>query len=107
MGLFVFLGKVIGKLIRFIRAVLPYAARIAWEALKLAILSLIATFSNWPRTAQLLANRWTKDYMATGILPHIFEQHVWWTFYLVAWTSLILGWIIASFLTVWILRMVF
>ena len=107
MDLFIFLGKIIGVLIRFIRAVFPYAVRIAWEALKLAILSLYATFSGWPRTAELLTIQLTKDFMAKGILPHTFEPYVWWTFKVVAWISLFLGWIIASYLTIWLLRMIF
>jgi hypothetical protein len=84
---------------------IPWVLRFTWAAFKMIAVSLIAVFKGWPPTAKEMADEWTSRVMEKKILPQDKDFIVWHVFYYVAFAVLIVGWIMASFLTVWLVRL--
>ena len=108
MGLFGFLGRIAGIVFKFLWAIIPIAVRLIWAVLRIVAISLIAMFKGWLPTARDMADHWASELMKTGLLPIIpFDKYVWWVFYCLAFATLIIGWVITAYLTVFIVNLIF
>ena len=102
-----FLGRMIGLLLRFIWRILPYALRLAWELIKIMMVTLIANFRGWQSTANELADRWTDQIIRDKRLPINSDKYLRPVLFVCAYLIMITGWILLSYLTVFIVKLIF
>src|SRR5689334_17296467 len=107
MDLLKFLGRVIGLFLRFVWRILPYALELAWELIKIMMLTLIANFRGWRDTANELADRWTDRTIKEKQFVISYDQTVRRVFLIWAYLIIITGWVLLSYLTVFIVKWIF
>ena len=107
MDLLKFLGRLIGLFLRFVWRILPYALELAWELTKIMMVTLISNFRGWRDTANELADRWTDRTIKEKTFVINYDQSVRQVFVVWAYLIIITGWILLSYLTVFIVKWIF
>ena len=102
-----FLGRMIGLLLRFIWRILPHALRLAWEIIKIMMVTLIANFRGWRETADQLADKWTEEVIRKNVFVINYDKYLRPVFRVWAYLIMITGWILLSYLTVFIVKLIF
>jgi hypothetical protein len=93
-------GQIVRDVIRFI---LPAAIRGAWWALRMFAVGLSSVFTGFPIAARRIAEMWVDQAFRSGF-PSRYDATLYRCMVIIAWAYLILAWIITSFLTVWLVR---
>ena len=102
-----FLGRVIGLFLRFVWRILPYALELAWELIKIMMTTLIANFRGWRETANQLADVWTEQVIRNKTFVINYDKYLRPVFRVWAYLIIITGWILLSYLTVFIVNWIF
>ena len=95
-------GRRAGKLVSFVWRVLPWILFVVWDLVKTSYDSLVSTFRGWPIMARKKATEWRRKVMERRIFTQDLNQEVWWIFYVLAYATLVFGWLAPPFLTVWL-----
>lgn len=104
MDLLKLLGRVIGLFLRFVWRILPYALELAWELIKIMMVTVIANFRGWRETANELADRWTDRIIKDKTFVINYDKYLRPVFVIWAYLIIITGWILLSYLTVFIVQ---
>jgi hypothetical protein len=75
--------------------------------LRAVILTLVGVFRGFPITAEKMATHWTEEALKAIPGLRLYARHIYWVMYVFAIITLIIGWIITSYLTVWIIGVIF
>ena len=102
-----FLGRVIGLFLRFVWRILPYALELAWELIKIMVVTLIANFRGWRETTNEMADRWTNRTIHDKTFVINYDKYLRPVFLVWAYLIIITGWILLSYLTVFIVKWIF
>ena len=101
------------RLIRWLRSVIflariasPFVWRICVNALRLVLLAVIALWSGIPTALNRMANEWLDRAIRHG-WPTLYSEQLYYTFYGLALVMVLIGWILCSFTTIWILHLIF
>lgn len=107
MDLLKLLGRVIGLFLRFVWRILPYALRLAVEIIKVMGITLIANFRGWQETANEMADLWTDQVLKEKTFVINYDKYIRLVFRIWAYLIIITGWILLSYLTVFIVKLIF
>jgi len=107
MDLFKLLGRIIGNLLKGTWRILPFALMLAWEIIRVMIVTLIANFRGWRSTANDMADEWTNQLIKKGLFPINADKYLRPVFLTVAYLTIVAGWLLLSFATVSIVKWIF
>ena len=102
MGMLNVMGRRAGQLVSFIWRILPWMLRVIWDIAKTSYDCFVSTFRGWPITARKKATEWRRKVMERRIITQDYDQEIWWIFYILAYVTLVFGWLAPPFLTVWL-----
>ncbi len=86
--------------------VLPALWHVIWGALAFVGSTLLLFWSGTPQKVRAIATEWQKKAHDAGV-PGTWDPTVYWVLYIAAFVTMIFGWIVCSYLTVWLVRLVF
>lgn len=102
MGRGSFLVRMINNIVRFL---FPWVIRGTGWVFRQYILSLASVFTGFPIATRRLADAWVDRAAAldfpTRYIPQLYRWMI-----IAAWVDLIVAWIISSFITIWLVRLV-
>lgn len=107
MGMFDLLGRRTGKLVSFVWRIFPWTLKIVWDVARDTYQNLKHTFCGWNITANTKATKWRRKVMEKKIITQDYDTHILRIFYIVAYLSLIAGWLLPPFIAVWIIKRIF
>ena len=107
MDLLKFLGRVIGLFLRFVWRILPYALMLAGEIIKIMMVTLIANVRGWRVTANELTDELTDRVIKDKTFVINYDKYLRPVFRVWAYLIIITGWILLSYLTVFIVKWIF
>lgn len=88
------------------RIVMPFIWRICVGALRLEILAIIALWSGVPVALDRMANEWLDRATLHG-WPTLYSSQLYYLFYGLAFFMVLIGWVLCSYTTILILRLIF
>jgi len=100
---FLTLMQLISKALRFF---LPWVGRIIMFMVGFILTSVISFWGGVPAMADRIANEWLDRAVRAGF-PTQWDRNLFFTFKTLAFAMILLGWVILSLLTVWILDLIF
>lgn len=100
---FLTLMQLISKALRFF---LPWVGRIIMFMVGFILTSVISFWGGVPVMVDRIANEWLDRAVVAGF-PTQWDRNLFFTFKILAFAMILLGWIMLSFLTVWILDLIF
>lgn len=89
-----------------IRFVLPWVLRSIWFTMTLCSLSVVSLWVGVPTATRRIANQWVDRAVAVGF-PTAYDYILYYFVAVVAFFTILAGWIVTSFVTVWLVRIVF
>lgn len=90
---------------RAIRFFTPWIARVFMFILGLIATSVISFWGNVPSTVRNIADEWLDRAVKSGF-PTQWDRHLYYVLSVLAYAMVVLGWVILSFLTVWIVHLI-
>lgn len=87
------------------RVFLPWIGRIILFMVGLIITSALSFWSGIPQTTDRIANEWLDRAVANGF-PTIWDRRLYFTFRILAFAMILLGWVILSYITVWLVHLI-
>lgn|GEM_PF-6913285 len=100
---FLTLMHLLSRLVRFF---LPWIGRIIMFMAGFILTSVISFWGGVPAIIERIANEWLDRAVAAGF-PTQWDRHLFFTFRFLAFTMILLGWITLSFITVWLVNLLF
>jgi hypothetical protein len=100
---FLTLMELIAKALRFF---LPWIGRIIIFMVSFILTSVVSFWGGVPATANSIANEWLDRAVAAGF-PTQWDGRLYFTFYYLALLMVVVGWVVLSFITVWIVNLIF
>ncbi len=100
---FLTLMQLIARALRFF---LPWVGRILMFMAGFILTSVISFWSGVPSMVERIANEWLDRAVAAGF-PTQWDRRLYFTFYYLAFLMVVFGWVILSFITVWIVNLIF
>ncbi len=95
------------SLLRLIlRLIIPWIIKVLGWMLTLATTSLASIWVGVPMAVTRIAERWVEEANAIGF-PERYNGYVYYPSVVVATSTLILGWVILAFITVFLIKLVF
>lgn len=85
---------------------LPWVGRIIMFMASFIFTSVISFWSGAPTMVERIANEWLDRAVSSGF-PTQWDQRLYFTFYYLAFLMIICGWVTLSFITVWIVGLIF
>src|SRR5574341_200420 len=86
---------------RAMRVVLPWVGRIILFMVSFILSSGLSCWGGVPQTTDRIANEWLDRAVAAGF-PTVWDRRLYFTFRILAFAMIIVGWVILSYMTVWI-----
>lgn len=100
---FLTLMQLISQVLRFF---LPWIGRIIMFMVGFILTSVISFWSGVPLIIERIANEWLDRAVLAGF-PTRWDRHLFFTFRFLAFAMILLGWVMLSFITVWIVNLIF
>jgi len=98
--------RIFEYVIRIIRFFTPWVTGAFTFTLGLIATSVITFWGGVPRRVDQLANLWVDRAYLAGF-PGEWTRQLYYVLYCLAFSMIVLGWIILSFITVWLVRVIF
>jgi hypothetical protein len=95
--------KLINDVLRWF---LPWVGRIITFMISFVLTSVISFWSGVPAIVERIANEWLDRAVAAGF-PTQWDRQLFFTFRFLAFAMILVGWISLSFITVWIVNLIF
>ena len=89
-----------------IRMFVPWILRITLFMVSFIVVSIISFWSNVPQTVSGIANEWLDRATLAGF-PTRWDSRLYRVYYVLAFGMIVLGWIVLSYLTIWIVGLIF
>jgi hypothetical protein len=89
-----------------LRFVIPLIFRLILFSLKLALMAFVSIWSGIPQATRRIADEWVIR-AAIRKVPSEMETPLYYIFRGLAFLSIVAGWVVLSFLTVWAVNLVF
>lgn len=91
---------------RTLRFFLPWVGRIVLFMVSFILTSVFSFWSGVPTVVERIANEWLDRAVAAGF-PTQWDRRLFFTFKYLAFSMILLGWVILSYITVWIVNLIF
>jgi len=98
--------RLIQLIYRALRVVLPWIGRIIMFMVNLIMTSLLSFWGGVPQKTEQIANEWLDRAVANGV-PTAWDRQMYFTFRVVAFAMIVVGWVILAHITVWIVHLIF
>ena len=98
--------RIFDYVVRVIRFFTPWIARTFVFILSLIATTVIAFWSGVPKTVDRIANDWLDRAVIAGF-PTQWDRQLYHTLWVLGLIMVIAGWIILSFITIWLVRIIF
>lgn len=89
-----------------IRLITPWVVRILIFALMLVLTALGSIRFGIPKTVDVIASDWVQRALNVGF-PTLWERNLYFVFLVLAYATVIAGWIVLAFITVFIVKWIF
>ena len=89
-----------------VRFVTPWVIRSVWFTITLISLSVVSLWVGVPTAVRRIANQWVDNAVAAGF-PTAYDYILYHIIEVVAFFTIVLGWIVTAFVTVYLVRMIF
>lgn len=101
------MARIIGFVLRFVVKLTPWILKLVGNVLVIVLTTLQALFRGVLPQAEKMATYWTQEVIRNGDLPNIWAKQIYPVMYLFALLTMIVGWIITAYLTVWLVSLIF
>ena len=91
---------------RAMRFFLPWVGRILLFMASFILTSVISFWSGVPAMVERIANEWLDRAVQAGF-PTKWDRRLYFTFYYLAFLMVVCGWVTLSYMTVWIVGLIF
>lgn len=91
---------------RFLQMVIPWVFRSIGFTLNLMWTALSSLWVGVPQALNRIADEWIGRAIASGF-PTIWDKKLYYTIKVMAFITIVVGWILLSFFTVWIVKWIF
>lgn len=88
------------------RIILPVIWFVVVASLQSMLVAVVAMWSSVPGTLDTIATHWQAEAILNG-WPSRYDVQIYWFFYILAGAMFIFGWILCSYLTIFILHLIF
>ncbi len=92
--------------VRITRFFVPWTLRMIWGVILFIAAAVVTFWAGVPTRTERIANEWLDRAVKDGF-PTQWDRQLYWTLRIWAWVTIIVGWIVLSYLTVTILRLLF
>lgn len=92
--------------LRLFQMVVPWVMRSIGFTINLMWSALASLYVGVPQATKRIADEWVNRAIASGF-PTIWDRRLFYTIRILAFLTIVAGWILLSFLTVWIVRWIF
>jgi hypothetical protein len=89
-----------------LRIIVPWILRAAWFTLRLAATALVSLWVGVPNATRRIADAWLGRATLAGF-PTEYDTYLYHAVCFVAFLTIVLGWIVLAFLTVFLIRLLF
>jgi hypothetical protein len=100
---FLTLMKLINEVLRWF---IPWVGRIVMFMVGFILTSVVSFWSGVPAVVERIANEWL-DRAVAARFPTQWDRHLFFTFRILAFSMILLGWVVLSFITVGIVNLIF
>jgi hypothetical protein len=84
-----------------VRISTPWVLRVMWATIKFSLIALASIWSGIPSAADKIATEWQRRAIYAGY-PTVWDRQIYFVFYVIALMTIFTGWVILSFITVFI-----
>jgi hypothetical protein len=88
------------------RQLIPFLWSAVIASGKIMLLGVLAIWTGIPRSIEAIANEWLDRAMNAG-LPSNIDNQLYWIFWLLALITVVVSWVILSFITVGLVYLIF
>lgn len=92
--------------IRFLQIVIPGIRNVVVGALKFLLRPMMTFWIGVPQATDSMANEWVREAVRLGA-PVIWHRKLYYILRVIAFLTILAGWVVLSFITVWIVRIIF
>jgi hypothetical protein len=98
--------KLMEYLIRVFRFFTPWVTRVFWFTVSLFVTTLWSFWRGVPQTVSDIANDWLTRAAIAGF-PTVWDRRLYQVLWVIALLTIILGWVLLSYITVWVTQQIF
>ena len=98
--------RIVQYIIRLIAFILPWLFKIIWAAIMFMATTIAALWSGIPGSVEAIADEWLKDYSVAGY-PSRYDVYLHIAADALALIVIFIGWVLLSYLTVFIIWWIF
>ncbi len=91
---------------RAARLVLPWIGGLVLFMLRFMATTVVSFWGGVPRTVDTIANHWLDRAMAAGV-PSLWARRLYHIFWALAFTMIFAGWVVLSYMTVFVFQLIF
>jgi hypothetical protein len=95
----------IKNFISAVKQALPWVWKAFVFTLQLVILTVAAVWSGIPLSARKIANDWSNEAFFAGF-PTQWDRQLYYVLLVLAYITILAGWVVLSFTTVWIVNLI-
>jgi len=92
--------------LRLLQMIIPWVLRSIGFTLKLMLTAISSLWVGVPQATHRIADEWIDRAVAAGF-PTIWDRKLYYTIRIVAFITIVVGWVLLSFVTVWIVKLIF
>ncbi len=93
-------------LIRLLQIVVPWVIKPIGGTINLMLGTIASLWVGVPQATHRIADEWIQRAVAAGF-PTIWDSKLYYTIRIVAFITIVVGWVLLSFVTVWIVKWIF
>jgi hypothetical protein len=99
------MGRIIKWVYLFIKFTTPWVFRTLGATIRLVFLTITSIWVGIPTAVRRIAAEWTKAAMRAGVHSQ-FDTYIYYCLCFVASVTILAGWIVTAYLTVWLIQMI-
>ena len=88
------------------RTVFPVIGNVILFALRLIAMAVISLWIGVPNAVENIANEWLDRAVIAGF-PTQWDKQLYYSLWFIGLVTIVIGWVIFSFITVWIVKLIF
>ncbi len=101
------MARLIGYFIRFVVGIAPWVYRLVEAIVVIMVAALQGILQGVIPQCRKIANEWTRKAIVEGGIPISWKKYIYPVMFFFALLTMAVGWVIVSYITVWIVSVIF
>jgi len=98
--------RLIQRILHAVRIAFPWLVKAFLFTVRLVSLTVASIWTGIPSSVERIANEWLTSAVLAGF-PTQWSRYLYYALYALAFTTVITGWILLSYITVWTVNLIF